>query len=182
MDEANHVCAAMQGVDDDDDDDDDDSDTTLCFVYGSLMSNLHNFHLMKKHNAVFIGNATTEENDYYMTSRLPDLWFPYVSKEPIMNGQSSCSVQGEVYCVPKSGLGDLDRLENHPWWYRRQKIKARIMTSSSHAQGTLTKVSIYIFENSNDMADMRSKQQDFIAVEDGDWMKCLRERTTRLKE
>ena len=138
---------------------------------------------MEKHDAVFVGKANTLEN-YYMSSRLPELWFPYVSREPILNGQCKTSIQGEVYRVPKRGLGDLDRLENHPWWYRRQKIQARVLvdTDPSDYQGTLTTVSIYIFENSKDITDMRSNQQNFLAIDDGDWRKCLLHRTTRLKD
>ena len=182
MDDANSASQEIQGSVTDEDDD--GSETILCFVYGSLMSKLHNFHLMEKHNAVLVGKGVTVENNYYMTSRLPELWYPYVSREPILNNQHSSSIQGEVYCVPKSGLGDLDRLENHPWWYRRQKIEAKVLidSDSSDNQGAITEVSIYIFENSKDIADMRSNQQDFLAIDDGDWKKCLLQRTTRLKD
>lgn len=182
MEDANNASQGMQS-EEEEEDGNDDSDTVLCFVYGSLMSKLHNFHLMEKHDAVFVGKANTLEN-YYMSSRLPELWFPYVSREPILNGQCKTSIQGEVYRVPKRGLGDLDRLENHPWWYRRQKIQARVLvdTDPSDYQGTLTTVSIYIFENSKDITDMRSNQQNFLAVDDGDWRKCLLHRTTRLKD
>ena len=178
MEDAN---SATKGMQDGTDDDEDGSDTVLCFVYGSLMSNLQNFHLMEKHNAVFVGKAVTVHDNYYMTSRIPELWFPYVSREPIMQGQCNTFVHGEVYRVPKSGLGDLDRLENHPWWYRRQKIEARVFAASDPSdKGTETIVSIYIFEDSNDMADMRSNQQFFLSVDDGDWKRCLQQSTTRL--
>jgi hypothetical protein len=33
---------------------DDGESTILCFVYGSLMSKLHNFHLMEKHQAELV--------------------------------------------------------------------------------------------------------------------------------
>ena len=55
-------------------------------------------------------------------------------------------------------------------------------SDSSDNQGAITEVSIYIFENSKDIADMRSNQQDFLAIDDGDWKKCLLDRTTRLKD
>lgn len=94
-------------------------ETVRIFVYGSLLSGLHNFGLLERNNASFYGMATTKES-YFMCSRGPVYSFPFVTKEALLPNQIKCRIRGEIYIVPTSAIGQLDRLENHPIWYRRQ--------------------------------------------------------------
>jgi gamma-glutamylcyclotransferase (GGCT)/AIG2-like uncharacterized protein YtfP len=93
-------------------------------------------------------------------------------------------VLGEIYRVPKTGLTDLDRLENHPWWYRRQKINAKVLkmhdqrgVQQAYAEDDKIVASIYIFECEEDITKMRQSPEDYLDVIDGDWKKCLAENT-----
>ena len=168
----------------------------LLFVYGSLLSGLHNFHLLERSAAVYVGPAETCET-FFLCSRGPGFSFPYVTKMAVIPGQTPTKVKGEVYRVPSQHLPELDRLENHPHWYRRQQIQVSssslspplllegperntsTTTTTTTTSTTTDKVWIYILENEDDIDDMKSKPDAFHDVSDGDWKKFLRENSKK---
>ncbi|EFI34600.1 AIG2 family protein [Desulfonatronospira thiodismutans ASO3-1] len=79
------------------------------FVYGTLRKGCSNHHLLK--DARDIGPARTSE-DYALY--VHD--YPYTVKSEAVG-----PIRGEVYLVDGRGLDRLDRLENHPHWYVREK-------------------------------------------------------------
>jgi len=88
----------------------------LIFVYGTLRKGFGNHHLLE--NAEFLGTGRTKEK-YKMTAN----GIPFVSKsEPVSY------IIGEVYEVDKKTLKRLDRLEGHPDWYKREKVKIILET------------------------------------------------------
>jgi gamma-glutamylaminecyclotransferase len=162
--------------------DDDDEGNILLFVYGSLLSGLHNFQLLERSSAVYMGPAGTSD-EYYLCSRGPGFSFPYVTKQEVIPGQIRTKVEGEVYKVPIQHVPELDRLENHPLWYRRQQIEVLLYQQEGEPErkrnGRTTtlmkKAWIYILENQDDIDEMKSKPDVFHDVSDGDWKRFLRE-------
>jgi len=142
-------------------------ETTLLFVYGSLLSSLHNHGLLEKHHANFKSTAVTSD-EFYMCSHLPGLSFPYLTKEPVLPGQQRSVTVGEVYEVPLSAIPELDRLENHPTWYKRQFIPARLSSDQLNSQ-----VQVYILESENDLSDIRENDHTYADVACGDWKAFL---------
>eukprot|EP01036_Dinobryon_divergens_P025778 gene25778-34361_t len=163
---------------------DDEGGNIVLFVYGSLLSGLHNFQLLERSSAVYVGPAGTSD-EYYLCSRGPGFSFPYVTKQEVIPGQTRTRVKGEVYKVPIQHVPELDRLENHPHWYRRQEIEVLLLYQQQHGEGeepernngrtTPKKAWIYILENQDDIDEMKSKPDVFHDVIDGDWKRFLRE-------
>ena len=93
---------------------------TQVFVYGSLLSGLHNHRLLD--DAVFIRAASTGPG-----FRLFDLG-PHPGAvlaggaQPSDSG-SGYAIHGEVYDVSEAILARLDALEEHPNYYRREVIE-----------------------------------------------------------
>ena len=84
--------------------------TTRIFVYGTLMRGEGNHRLLE--GARRIGAArTTPEFSFVSLGGFPGL---------VRGGR--LSVRGELYDVDRGTLQDLDRLEGHPHFYRRQPI------------------------------------------------------------
>lgn len=85
----------------------------LVFVYGTLKKGLGNHALLSRHGAVYHGEHYTSNKFslYRCNSNLP-----YAVKE-IGSG-----IKGEVYKVSDKCLEDLDILEGHPNWYKREII------------------------------------------------------------
>ncbi len=79
------------------------------FFYGTLKSKKHNHPLVS--DCLYMGKYVTS-NDYSL--HVDGL--PYMVKEP------GSGVVGEVYKVDKQTLKELDALEGHPDWYRREKL------------------------------------------------------------
>lgn len=91
--------------------------TQLVFVYGTLLSGMHNNRFMQ--GSTLIGTGTTVE-EYTMYAE----GIPFVSKkEP---GDVSAPVVGEVYEVPTQGMRALDRLEGHPDFYKREQVSVSV--------------------------------------------------------
>lgn len=83
---------------------------TLVFVYGTLLTGESNHRFL--HGAHLVGAATTPP-----AFRLHDLGaFPGL----VRGGEHA--VAGEVYAVDEVTLASLDRLEDHPRFYRRTSI------------------------------------------------------------
>lgn len=96
----------------------------LVFVYGSLKKGFHNHSILRDCAANAMGPATTEER--YLL--LKGAAFPYLINPEYFTTLVDCAgilgkVAGELYYINDSGLAALDRLEGHPEFYRREKIK-----------------------------------------------------------
>jgi len=81
------------------------------FVYGTLRKGLENHSQLE--NAKFLGLAKTKEK-YKLTASS----IPFVSKS-----EKISHIIGEVYEVDDRLLEKLDIFEDHPDWYKREKIK-----------------------------------------------------------
>ncbi len=82
-------------------------------VYGSLRAGMHNHCLLE--NSKFLGEHTVEEG-----FRMVSLGgFPAVlpAKDDL-----ATPIKIEVYLVDDAGLSQLDSLEGHPDWYKREKV------------------------------------------------------------
>jgi len=112
--------------------------TNLIFVYGTLMSMFGNHRLISRSkNSMFIGKATTNEMfSMYSLGQFPAVLRPIV-------GSNKTKIKGEVWKVDDDTLKNLDRLENHPTWYKREKIKCTL------EDNTEIEVQIYIMQNEN---------------------------------
>jgi gamma-glutamylaminecyclotransferase len=86
-------------------------DNELFFVYGTLMSPYNNNRLLV--NEELLGTAITK-NKYTMMAG----GIPYVFKTP-----ETCQIHGELWSVKESAIPNLDSLEGHPRWYKREKIE-----------------------------------------------------------
>lgn len=87
------------------------------FVYGTLKKN-HGNHILLE-NEQFLGNAVTEENFLLLEAGLP-----FVVDDT--NHECSVPIHGEVYNVIDDVLNDLDQLEGHPHFYKRELVYVRI--------------------------------------------------------
>ena len=92
--------------------------------------------------AAFVGEATTGPG-----YRLYDLG-PY----PAMRREGDGTVAGEVYDVDRATLDELDRLEGHPDYYRRVRLRL--------ADGV--EVTSYLFADDHELAKAT-------VVTSGDW-------------
>lgn len=81
------------------------------FVYGTLRKGYTNHFYLNK--AEFLGNATTKEHYGMFGGRIP-----FVNKNYALY-----PIEGELYRVTPSELKELDRLEGHPEFYRRERIQ-----------------------------------------------------------
>lgn len=82
------------------------------FVYGTLMAGFGNNRLLQYGKATFLGPATT----------LPQFTLISLGGFPGLLRGGETAVQGEVYEVDIETLTNLDRLEGHPHWYRREPV------------------------------------------------------------
>lgn len=91
-----------------------DQQSTLLFVYGTLRRGGSNHHLLQ--DALFLGLARTiAAYALYLGD------YPYVAKSPPVS-----PIVGEVYAVDARTLALVDNLEEHPDWYRREPVQARL--------------------------------------------------------
>jgi len=81
------------------------------FIYGTLKQG-HGNHFMLG-DSEFIGNAVTEENYLLLEQGLPFL---------IKDTQHEYSrlIHGELYSITDKKLSELDDLEGHPYFYKRE--------------------------------------------------------------
>jgi gamma-glutamylcyclotransferase (GGCT)/AIG2-like uncharacterized protein YtfP len=84
---------------------------TRVFVYGTLLSGEPNHRLLTA--ASLVGEARTE----------PAFDLVSLGAFPAMVAGGRTAVAGEVYEVSAGTLADLDRLEGHPRFYRRRRIR-----------------------------------------------------------
>ena len=84
--------------------------TYLVFVYGSLMPGLHNDHLMQQAELLQSCNS------------LPYYTMYSLGHYPGVCARGNTAIKGMLYRVNASTLSQLDRLEGHPDWYRREVV------------------------------------------------------------
>ena len=84
---------------------------TRVFVYGTLLSGEPNHRLLTA--ASLVGEARTE----------PAFDLVSLGAFPAMVAGGRTAVSGEVYEVDAGTLAELDRLEGHPRFYQRQRIR-----------------------------------------------------------
>ena len=88
------------------------------FVYGTLKRGYHNNFYLE--GSKFIGEDLTV-NKYFMAV---SGYIPFVF-EDWMEHEFKGFIKGEVYLVDSFTLKKIDRLENHPYDYRRKKVKLK---------------------------------------------------------
>lgn len=89
------------------------------FVYGTLRKELGNHYFLQ--DSVFLGNAITDRS-YVMLESSLGRSIPYVVKPNKLTKDLTTFVHGEVYEVDNLTLANLDRLEGHPGWYKREYV------------------------------------------------------------
>ena len=134
-------------------------------VYGSLLSSLHNHHLLASHKSDFIGNVKTVQV-YYMCSTNGGN-FPYLTKIPVIQDQLPSCIVGELYMVTSDCLTSLDRLEGHPNWYRREEINVTVTDTDEQRVAW-----IYFLQNESSIHDIRASA----CAVDGNWRRFLNTR------
>ena len=82
------------------------------FLYGTLKKGFHNHPLIEK--GEYMGDAYTCKEYSMLVCTMTGI--PFVVKE------ENYPIMGEVYSVDKKTFNDLDRLEGHPTFYRRELI------------------------------------------------------------
>lgn len=130
----------------------------IVFVYGSLLSGLHNHRVLA--GAKALGAAQTAG-----LYQMRDLgYYPGV----VYPGQLDhcCAIRGEIYEVDDDGLKRLDLLEGHPHFYRRELIRAE-------GDGCLWQVWMYVLQG-----DRRGHP----IVHGGDWKAYLKAREEKERE
>lgn len=117
------------------------------FVYGSLLSGLHNHPALTAAKAQFMGPATTVEK-YHMVS---------LGAYPgVILTQATSAILGEMYRVDGEAMERiLDRLEGYPYFYNRREVPLD--------NGELAW--IYYLQYTDGYTDSRTP------VPDGDWRK-----------
>ena len=127
----------------------------LMFVYGSLLSGLHN-HFRLEGQSKLLGAARTVRSDYTMVTS-EGSGFPFTL--PPGEGRADCTptaVLGELYQAVEPGEGSalvrqLDALESHPDWYRREKVQVELV-AEGQGQGQLVEAWMYLFRKLSDLS------------------------------
>jgi gamma-glutamylaminecyclotransferase len=93
--------------------------TYRVFVYGSLLSGLHNHHCLR--GAKFVADAETAPGLYQLLSLGA---FPGLIHKPAAGAPAVC---GEVYDVDQDTLDTLDRLEGNGHFYNRDVLRVHTL-------------------------------------------------------
>lgn len=83
----------------------------LVFVYGTLRKGFGNHYLLE--DSELVGQGHTARSFALYADVIP-----YAFKD-----EEICPIKGEVYRVDEESLRDLDALEGHPRWYKREKTE-----------------------------------------------------------
>jgi gamma-glutamylaminecyclotransferase len=86
----------------------------LVFVYGTLKKGFSNNSFLE--DSVCYGKAYTSKRFLL----IKDIGLPFVVKD--FKHSYSTNIKGEVYLIDDFTLNDLDYLESHPYFYRREQI------------------------------------------------------------
>lgn len=96
-----------------------DEHSVHVFVYGSLKKSLSNNELLRHIGAKFIGYDTISGP----LTMISYGGFPAVCHDStIVDRRTSGIIFGQIYKIKPETLDNLDALENHPRWYRREKM------------------------------------------------------------
>jgi len=83
------------------------------FVYGTLKQGYGNHNFLE--NSEFVGNAYTfDKYSLYIDN------IPFVVNVPVSH------IQGELYRVDQKTLSEVDRLEGHPYFYKRKRVNIKL--------------------------------------------------------
>jgi len=96
----------------------------LVFVYGTLMSNYWNNRLLKQSGSTLVARGQTTNSFVMLASGNNGIPF-VVDTQPNASRfwlENCTPIKGEVWEVNADALADLDRLEGHPRWYKREEI------------------------------------------------------------
>ncbi len=137
------------------------------FVYGSLMRDLPNHHLLEEAGAQFLGSFETEEKLFMVG--LKSRAYPYVIDEAVHPSCQATTIKGEVYEVSYDLIQRLDAFEGHPYHYTRQTLIV-------HSGNKFQPVIAYTYMVINDFLKSEIEaafEERFIVVPDGDWKKLI---------
>ncbi len=90
------------------------------FVYGSLMRDFPNHHLLEEGGAVLLGEYESEEKLFMIG--LKSRAYPYLIDESVHPSCQATTIKGEVYEVSYDLIKRLDAFEGHPYHYTRQTL------------------------------------------------------------
>lgn len=126
------------------------------FVYGSLLSGLHNNDHLK--GQLRVGEAQTNEKFIMLSfGAYPGLIDPIETEE-------GTSIVGELWSVDEDGLKLLDHLECIPDLYDRRQIG--LMITDGDLRGSKTSAWCYFYVGGEELRHLQ-------AVPDGDWRKYI---------
>ena len=109
------------------------------FVYGTLMEGYGNNRLLKSGNAELVGKAITQPSFVMLASGLNGIPFVADVKEEHEGFPSdywfrnASQIHGEVWRCDADTLKTLDRLEGHPDWYKRERVKVDFLNNQNTA-------------------------------------------------
>lgn len=142
------------------------------FVYGSLLSNLRNHHVLTdlNHHARLISENCRTVEMFYLTG-LKSNEYPYLSEIPLHKSQVSNQITGELYEVSSQALDTLDEFEEHPIEYQRSLIEVEdLSTRGEDAHGSKLVANVYLLKNELKIAEAKSLfESKFVIVDGGDW-------------
>ena len=156
------------------------------FVYGSLLSNLGNHHILSelKSHARLISSECLTVNKFYLTG-LKSNEHPYLSEVPLHNDQLSYRIKGELYQVSDDALSKLDWFEEHPVEYFRSVIEVNDLTGGAPSGSApesfpVLLANIYLLKNEERIAAARADfDLKFVIVNSGDWKSHLKVRLSQ---
>jgi gamma-glutamylaminecyclotransferase len=109
------------------------------FVYGTLMDGYGNNRLLQNGNAKLVGKAITQPSFVMLASGLNGIPFVADVKEEREGHPSNywlenaSQIHGEVWRCDTDTLKTLDRLEGHPDWYKRERVKVDFISNNNTA-------------------------------------------------
>ena len=85
------------------------------FVYGSLKKDFSNHSLLSRNSAFFCGEYLTKAASFEMRS--------YGGFPCVLNvDKGGKKVMGELYLCTPSLIEAMDKMEGHPFWYKRKRV------------------------------------------------------------
>ena len=93
----------------------------LLAVYGTLKRGCGNHKYLS--NSRFVGAGVTLDKFVLVVS-----FIPYCVPIDLAGemGKYASQIRVEVYEISKEKLEEIDELEGHPFWYKREKVKVRL--------------------------------------------------------
>jgi gamma-glutamylcyclotransferase (GGCT)/AIG2-like uncharacterized protein YtfP len=147
---------------------------TKVFVYGTLLRDLENSHLLK--DSFFIHEVVTCDEYYMVSTETNDsingykpntievrksYRYPCLLESSVSSDHKITLVRGELYEVNSETLKRLDALEDHPTTYERKKIQLNYFKDFDESQTdeSLPKcieAEIYFLVNTDVISDIKS--------------------------